>query len=118
MPYPPPSIPVPDHYTSTFKYFLSVCVCTLRAEQIKKTKTILRDYICDIDGVYRRLSTAKKTGKQFKHENFLRHRLLQTPGEENSKRKKDDFPPAIGENYINKMFLFFNILLMDVFTYR
>jgi hypothetical protein len=25
---------------------------------------------------------------------------------------------AIGENYINKMFLSFNILFMDVFTYR
>jgi len=33
---------------------------TLRAEQIKKTKTILRDYMCDNEGGYRRLSTAKK----------------------------------------------------------
>jgi len=39
-------------------------VCTLQAEQIKKTKTILRDYIFDIDGVYRRLSTAKNESKQ------------------------------------------------------
>ena len=61
---PPPSLPVPDHYTSTFKYFLSVCVCTLRAEQIKNTKTILRVYMCDNGGVYRRLSTAKNAGKQ------------------------------------------------------
>jgi len=33
-------------------------------------------------------------------------------------KKKDDHPLAIGKNYINKMFLFFNILFMDVFTYR
>jgi len=33
-------------------------------------------------------------------------------------KKKDDPSLAIGENYINKMFLFFNILFMDVFTYR
>ena len=33
-------------------------------------------------------------------------------------KKKDDHPLAIGENYINKVFLFFNILFMDVFTYR
>jgi len=32
-------------------------------------------------------------------------------------RKKDDPPLAIGENYIKKIFLFFNILFMDVFTY-
>ncbi|MDO9555481.1 MAG: hypothetical protein Q7J40_02725 [Atribacterota bacterium] len=37
---------------------------TRRVEQIKKTKTILRAYICGIDGVYRRLSTAKNAGKQ------------------------------------------------------
>jgi len=43
-----------------------------------------------------------------KHEIFLRHWLLQTPGEENCKeKKKDDLSLAIGENYINKMFLFF-----------
>jgi len=52
--------------------------------------------------------TAKNVGKQFKHGYFLRHWLLQTPGEKNSKkRKKDDPSLAIGENYINKMFLFF-----------
>jgi len=38
---------------------------------------------------------------------FLRHWLLQTPGEEITKRKKDDPSPAIGENYKDKMFLFF-----------
>jgi len=50
----------------------------------------------------------KNAGKQFKHEIFLRHWLLQTPGEEITKRrKKMNSPLAIGENYINKMFLFF-----------
>jgi len=34
------------------------------------------------------------------------------------KKKKDDLSLAIGENYIKKIFLFFNILFMDVFTYR
>jgi len=63
-------------------------VRTLRAEQIKKTKTIPRVYMCDNGDVYRRLSTAKNAGKQFKQENFLRHWLLQTPEEENSKRRK------------------------------
>ncbi len=39
---------------------------------------------------------------------FLRHWLLQTPGEENpKKRKKDALSLAIGENYIDKIFLFF-----------
>jgi len=33
-------------------------------------------------------------------------------------KKKDDLSLAIGENYIKKIFLFFNILFMDVFTYR
>ncbi|GAI18270.1 unnamed protein product, partial [marine sediment metagenome] len=37
----------------------SVCGCTFRAEQIKNTKTILRVYTHDTEGVYRRLSTAK-----------------------------------------------------------
>jgi len=38
---------------------------TLQVEQIKKTKTILRAYMCAIDGVYRRLRHRKKNaGKQ------------------------------------------------------
>jgi len=105
---PRPSPPLSVHYTSTFKCFLSVCGCMGRAEQIKNTKTILRVYMCDTEGVYRRLSTAKKCGQVITHENFLRHWLLQTPGEENpKKRKKDDPSLAIGENYIKKIFLFF-----------
>ncbi|MEA1963598.1 MAG: hypothetical protein U9O41_00460 [Candidatus Aerophobetes bacterium] len=34
------------------------------------------------------------------------------------REKKDDLSLAIGENYIKKIFLFSNILFMDVFTYR
>ena len=71
---------LPGHYTSTFKYFLPVCVRTIQAEQIKNTKTILRVYIHDTEGVYRRLSTAKKAGKQLST-NFFAAWLLQTPGE-------------------------------------
>ena len=48
----------------------------------------------------------------------MRHWLQQTPGEENPKKRKKYLSPAIGKNYINEMFLFFNILFMDVFTYR
>ena len=70
---------VPDHCSSTFKYFLAVA---------KNTKTIRRAYMCDTRGVYRRPGTAKKCKQTIKHENFLRHWLLQTPGEENSKRRK------------------------------
>lgn len=104
----PPSLPVPVHCSSTFKYFLSACMRTLRAEQIKKTKTILRVYMYGNEGVYRRLITAKKYRQAIKQENFLRHWLLQTPGRRNCKEKKKDDPSlAIGENYINKMFLFF-----------
>ena len=57
LPLSPP--PVPDHCSSTFKYFLSIS-----SSSIKNTKTILRAYVRDIDGVYRRLSTAKNAGKQ------------------------------------------------------
>jgi hypothetical protein len=61
---------------------------TLRVEQIKKTKTIRRVYMCDTEGVYRRLITAKKCRQTIKHGYFLRHWLLQTPGEEIAKRRK------------------------------
>jgi len=45
----------------------------------------------------------------------LRHWLLQTPGEkpQYKEKKKDDPSLAIGENYINKMFLFFKIKLLQ-----
>jgi len=61
---PLPSPPVPDHRSSTFKYFLPVYGCIRQAKQVKNTKTILRIYLRDIEGVYRSLSTAKKAGKQ------------------------------------------------------
>jgi len=74
--------------------------------------------MCDTEGVYRRLSTAKNAGKQlstriFCGTGFYKRRENKMPGE-----KKDDPSLAIGENYINKMFPFFNVLFMDVFTYR
>jgi len=49
----------------------------------------------------------KNAGKQFKQEIFLRHRLLQTPGGENTRRKKDDPSPAIGEKILNQKRFFF-----------
>jgi len=39
-------------------------------------------------------------------------------GRKIAKRRKRYPSLAIGENYIKKIFLFFNILFMDVFTYR
>jgi hypothetical protein len=44
--------------------------------------------------------TAKNTRQTIKHENFLRHWLLQTPGEkpQYKEKKKDDFPLAISKN--------------------
>jgi hypothetical protein len=74
--------------------------------------------MCDNEGVYRRLIAAKNNSKYIKRRAFLWCRLLQTPGARICKEKKDDNPLVIGKNYINKMFLFFNILFMDVFTYR
>jgi len=91
----PPS--VPDHCASTFKYFLAV---------VKNTKTSLRAYMCDTEGVYRRLITTKNNSKDIKRRAFLWCRFLQTPGEEITKRRKKMIPPAIGENYINEKFLF------------
>jgi len=82
-------------------------VPTLRVEQIKKTKTILRAYICDIDGVYRRLSTAKNAGKQLSTGIFAALPSTNAGRKKFKEKKKDDHPLAIGENYINKMFLFF-----------
>ncbi len=79
--------------------------------------------MCDIEGVYRRLSSAKKCRQTIKHENFLRHWLLQTPGEENSKRrKKMNFPwRYVKTTTIKSLYIkgnSFNILFMYVFTYR
>jgi hypothetical protein len=83
-------------------------MCTLRAKQIKKTKTILRDYICGIDGVYRRLRHCKKNAGRRLSRKFFAALASTNAGEKNHKEKKKDDPfLAIGENYINKMFLFF-----------
>jgi len=67
----------------------------------------------DIDGVYRSLSTAKNHSKNIKRRAFLGCRLLQTPGEENSKKRKEKryLSLAIGENYINKMFFLLTFYL-------
>jgi len=67
-------------------------VCTLWAEQIKKTKTILRDYMFDIDGVYRRLSTAKNESKQlsmriFCGTGFCKHREKKIQRKEKEEEK-------------------------------
>jgi hypothetical protein len=61
---------------------------TLRAEQIKKTKTILRVYMYDTEGVYRRLITTKNSNKDIKCRAFLWCRLQQTPGEEMQREEK------------------------------
>jgi len=90
-PHPFPPCPCPLYfYVLTF--FICLYAYTPGREQIKKTKTIRRVYMCDTEGVYRRLMYRKNAGKQFKQENFLRHWLLQTPGEENTRRKKMILP--------------------------
>ena len=69
---------------------------TLRVEQIKKTKTIPRsgrgqaqEFICATTRAFIEDSAPQKNaGKQLSTKFFLRHRLLQTPGEEIAKRKK------------------------------
>ena len=75
---------------------------TLRVEQIKKTKTILRDYIYDIDGVYRRLSTAKKCRQTIKQEIFCGTGFYKRQEINSKEKKNDELSPAIGKNYINK----------------
>jgi len=61
----------------------------------------------DTGGVYRRPYTAKIIAK------ILSVGIFAAPASTNARRrnykekKKDDHPLAIGENYINKMFLFF-----------
>ena len=63
--------------------------------------------MCDNEGIYRRLSTAKNAGRQ------LSTRIFAAPASTNAGRrnykekKKDDPSLAIGENYIKKIFLSF-----------
>jgi len=56
---------------------------TLRAEQIKNTKTILRDYMRGTEGVYRGLSTAKNASKQ------LSTRIFAAPASANARKNKN-----------------------------
>ena len=93
---------LPDHYASTFKYFLPVCGLKLQAKQIKNTKTILRVYIHDTEGVYRSLSTAKKAGRQLSIRFFTALASTNAGRRNCQEKKKDELPPAIGKNDINK----------------
>ena len=89
---PLPSPPVSDHCSYTFKYFLPVCVRTIQAEQIKNTKTILRVYLHDIDGVYRRLSTAKNAATISSMRFFAALASTNAGRKTAKRRKKIDFP--------------------------
>ena len=61
--------------------------------------------MCDIGGVYRRLSTAKKCRQTIKHE-FFAALASTNAGRRKYQEKKDDPSLAIGENYIKKIFLY------------
>ena len=58
--------------------------------------------MCDTDGIYRRLSTAKNYSKNNQAWDFLRHWLLQTPGKIKIKESKynSHLNFARGINYI------------------
>jgi len=77
-------------------------VRTIQAEQIKNTKTILRGYLPDIDGVYRRLTTAKKADNQLSMRFFAALASTNARRRKSKEKKKEELPPAIGKNYINK----------------
>ncbi len=61
----------------------------------------------DIDGVYRRLNTTKNHSKYIKRRLFCGAGFYKRREKNHKEKKKDDHTPAIGKNYINKMFLFF-----------
>ena len=63
--------------------------------------------MCDIDGVYRRLSTAKNAGKQLSTRFFCGTGFCKRQEKKIQRKEKKYLSLAIGENYINKMFLFF-----------
>ena len=107
-------LPSPPCSWSLFFYVLIF----FSSSRIKNTKTILRVYLHDFDGVYRRLTTAKKAGKQLSMRFFAALASTNARRRKSKEKKKDDLSLAIGENYINKIFFFFNILFTDVFTYR
>ena len=58
--------------------------------------------MCDSEGVYRRLSTAKNTAKINKHEIFCGTGFYKRREKNHQEKKKDELPPAIGKNDINK----------------
>jgi hypothetical protein len=72
------------------------------SSRIKNTKTIPRVHIHDIDGVYRRLSTAKKCRQEIKHEFFCGTGFYKRQEKNYKEKKKEELLPAIGKNYINK----------------
>ena len=78
-----PSPSLPDHYTSTFKYFLS-------SSSIKNTKTILRDYRCGIDGAYRGKTPQKSWNDsvEFFAVLSLRKRQIQRDGKKQTPKKE------------------------------
>jgi len=58
--------------------------------------------LCGIDGVYRRLSTAKNAGKQLSTSFFAALASANARRRKFKEKKKDAPSLAIGENYINK----------------
>jgi len=58
-------------------------------------------------GVYRRLSTAKNAGKQLSTRFFCGTGFYKRQEKKIQRKEKRYLSLAIGENYINKMFLFF-----------
>jgi len=74
--------------------------------------------MCGTGGVYRRLSTAKKCRQTIKHENFLRHWLLQTPRRRNYKeKKKNDLSLAIGEKIKSKKRKYILLLILSLIVF-
>ena len=58
--------------------------------------------MCDTEGVYRRLSTAKKAGKQLSTRFFCGTGFYKRREKNYKEKKEDDISFAIGKNYINK----------------
>ena len=58
--------------------------------------------MCGIDGVYRRLSTAKKAGKQLSMRFFAALASANAGRKTTKRRKIDELSLAIGKNDINK----------------
>ena len=58
--------------------------------------------MCDTEGVYRRLSTAKNAGKQLSTRFFCGTGFYKRQEKNCKEKKKEVLSPAIGKNYINK----------------